>query len=292
MKHFRRTFKSLFATPFRTIVIEASGGLGNQLFQLAAGLYLRKITGRRLFLDTSWFTRNKVHDGFVLNSLLDLEKMEIQETNRVSRYLFTKKIKEPWGNTDIALELFQFPTLRTAYLQGYFLDYHIAESVRDELVMSLRHLPVSLDTARMSIFIHLRYGDKLNPEIRPLYDVVDIAYYADAIRWCQANYVGQPLDFYVFSDSEIESRQFVKSLAPANYIFQSSNSAIQDFSFMYQCQGAIASNSSFSYWAGMLQTNQRFWIMPWRWDNITPDDKCRVFGPRIVRLPLNNISKF
>ncbi len=173
-----------------------------------------------------------------------------------------------------------------------FLDYHIAESARDELVMSLRHLPVSLDTARMFIFIHLRYGDKLNPEIRPLYDVVDIAYYADAIRWCQANYGDQPLDFYVFSDSETESRQFVKSLPPANYIFQSSNSAIQDFSFRYQCQGTIASNSSFSYWAGMLQTNQRFWIMPWRWDNITPDDKCRVFGPRIVRLPLNNISKF
>lgn len=290
MIHYRRTFKSLLRSPFRTIVVEVSGGLGNQLFQLAAGLYLRKLTGRTLLLDTSWFVRNQLHEGFVLHALLDLKSMNVHETNRLSRYLNAKKIQEPWGSTDLAQTVFQFPWLRTAYLQGYFLDYHIAESVKQELSSHLRLVPLTLDPTRFSIFIHMRYGDKMNPSIKNLYDVTTQDFYHASVRWCLEHYNPESLDFLVFSDSEQEARDLVRTLPPANYHFKSSNSSIQDFSHMCLCSGAIASNSSFSYWAGMLQENQRFWIMPWRWDNITPDEKCRVFGPRILRLPLNNIS--
>jgi len=56
------------------IILKLKGGIGNQLFQLAAGLSIAKCTGRSLIADESSFGR----DSYNRQSVLKLLFPEIQ----------------------------------------------------------------------------------------------------------------------------------------------------------------------------------------------------------------------
>jgi hypothetical protein len=229
-----------------------------------------------------------VHDGYVLHNLFDLSVLDVEETNWLSRFINAKKIKEDFGKTDLSRTVAGFPLFRTAYLVGYFLDYHMLNAVKAELRHGIQLPTDFIEKEKIRVFIHFRFGDKWNPEIKKLYDVIHEDYYQEAVNWCIEKFGVDRLIFYVFSDSEKEAREMVGALPRADYEFKSSTSSIADFLLMTRCRGAISANSSFSYCAALLQEEQQFWIMPWRWDNITADEECRIFGPQIVRLPVAN----
>ena len=55
-----------------TIRVKLTGGLGNQMFQFAAGYSIAKKNNIDLSLDLSWFKRRQLHNGFELQRVFDI----------------------------------------------------------------------------------------------------------------------------------------------------------------------------------------------------------------------------
>ena len=57
-----------------SIKLKLTGGLGNQMFQFAAGYSIAKRKSVDLNLDLSWYNRRNIHNGFELKNVFDIYK--------------------------------------------------------------------------------------------------------------------------------------------------------------------------------------------------------------------------
>ena len=91
------------------IYLKIIGGLGNQVFQYAFALHLRE-KGFEVMLDLSNFDGYKLHDGFLLDQLFNLD-LEIVENDSLSSIvpkrtiLFKIKNRLNLNKTYIVLEI-------------------------------------------------------------------------------------------------------------------------------------------------------------------------------------------
>lgn len=71
----------MMATSKSDVIIPLAGGLGNQLFQFAFGLYLERVLGYKVTFDCNLGTPRKVDDSVVLSRLdiPDIEKFCLKD---------------------------------------------------------------------------------------------------------------------------------------------------------------------------------------------------------------------
>ena len=55
-----------------SIKLKLTGGLGNQMFQFAAGYSIARTKKTELNLDLSWFNRRHLHNGFELDDVFNI----------------------------------------------------------------------------------------------------------------------------------------------------------------------------------------------------------------------------
>lgn len=273
------------------IITKIIGGLGNQMFQYAAGRALSLKSDTALALDISGFKNYKLHQGFefprIFNqsseiaSQLDVFKMlgwqspiilqRILSRTPFASYRHKRFIAEPhfqyWSGIN------RLPT--NCYLSGYWQSEKyfndVSSQIRSDFAFRLplenKNIELALKIAQTnSVSLHIRRGDYVsNQQATAKHGLCSLDYYRASIRYI-AERIPQP-NFFVFSDDigwvkDNLNIDFSHEYVDHNHGAESYN----DMRLMSMCQHHIIANSSFSWWGAWLNPSmEKIVIAPKKW---------------------------
>ncbi len=297
----------------KKVAVCLDGGLGNQLFQYAAGRALASQLGASLVLDTSALEQPPTevtprqfelhHFGIAARTATDHEKTLFRRLRR-------------WRGLRIGTEKWHLVRERgmgyqpgfdgwglNSYLVGYWQSHRYLSKTHEALATELQPVaPLSLasETVRQqlsaseSVALHVRRSDYVSlPSAAQFHGALSLSYYLGAIAKMRST-LRSPR-FFVFSDDIAWCRQKL-GLSAAETTFVDHNqgpNAWQDLMLMSHCQHQVIANSSFSWWSAWLgdqrmrggssstvpQNSVRQVIAPEKWFAGTDDT------PLVDRLP-------
>ena len=253
-----------------TIRVKLTGGLGNQMFQFAAGYSIAKKYNVKLSLDLRRFNRRQDHNGFELQEVFDICS-KVNFLNNPINFGFIN-FKEILNNVDITFHNFKEPhyhytnkildipkrSLLNGYWQSelYFKDYtqEIKKIFNFSKQLDKKNSLVANDINRNnSISIHVRRGDYLFKENNNHY--VDLRkYYLKAVE--ESSKIFNNPKYFIFTDDSLWVTKNLILNYP--YTIVDVNDGLHSFFDMYLmslCKSNIIANSSFSWWSAWLNNN-------------------------------------
>ncbi|MGM0588346.1 MAG: alpha-1,2-fucosyltransferase [Bacteroidota bacterium] len=266
------------------IVAQLLGGLGNQLFQYAAGYSLSYMLSTRLYLDIQKLEMSKKRD-FALHVFPNINARVIKPKNftvhdRVKcKYLniFRKQKKlSHFSEPDYGYCPELFECNNDCYLTGYWQSYKYFSAIAQQLKESLRfprikhpHL-LAIEKKMMAtdniVCVHIRRGDYVkNSHTNKVHGILPLSYYTRAIEIINNN--TQNPSYYIFSDDPnwVHKQDIFKGM---RIISDAENYDWEEMYLMTQCSHHIIANSSFSWWGAWLAENSdQIVIAPKQWFN-------------------------
>ena len=261
-------------------IIEFNGGLGNQMFQYAFYLQLKKRHPLNLFLFDIELSQ-ECHNGYEIDKIFQIDSTKQTRNFRLIKrfvpYLINSskiithenglQYKEKYLNEKSLFVRYE------GYWQSelYFLDIEdIVRKVFSFRLDNLSHQTKSLSSKINQgnfVSVHIRRGDYLTTGF---YGPCTPAYYQRAMENIQT--IIPQATFVFFSDDIKWVKENIKT---SNGIYVSWNKGIdswQDMYLMSQCSHNIIANSSFSWWGAWLNNNPRkIVIAPNRWFDACPN---------------------
>lgn len=263
-------------------IVNFLGGLGNQMFIYVLYKHL-----------TTIYPDEHIYGYFKSGSLnkhcgLELEKvfrLSLPSSNMlcdtISRaYIVAKR----WGLTRWENDR-HFTSLDIVF-DGYWLDKYYQQGIpplrevftfRENISESTRNMLSEIERTPYSVAVHIRRGDYQSEEfIEQFGRFCTKSYYQRAISLIRENH-GPDARLFFFSD-DIDWVKRELSYDNAEYVdINHGDDSWQDMFLMSRCSANIIANSTFSYWAAMLNIHddapvvypKRWYI----WDNpdIFPD---------------------
>lgn len=264
----------------KQIEVAVCGGLGNQLFQYAAGRAASVTLNAKLALDISFFEGTQRGDTFGsfrrscrLNDLHTVfDKLTSgRSTNeippyglfkRVSRRIGIRQKQLPAEVTDTEWKSWDaVATYRSVRLHGYWMSPKffagIERALRTEITPKSEAIQVQVSgllskhrqPGKPLVGVHVRRGDvafaheTLKNGIGVGYRLLSLDYYRKAMAYFS------DVQFLVFSDDpDWVTRQFQGE----NVSVAGSNPELVDFFSLVGCDHQIIANSTFSWWAAWL----------------------------------------
>ena len=230
------------------------GGLGNQLFQIAAAVSLAADNGDNAVFNLAHHDLpkqgRKCHNYLtsILRNVTFSEDYQITKVYREPSFSYTAIPYQP----DLCL---------VGYYQSekYFINNK--ETIKelfsiDDSSNALIEEKYADVLAKQPVSVHIRRGDYLSSEgMHPVCskeyyrrafeafpETTSFLFFSDDIEWCKENFVGD------------------------NYYFAEENEDYIDLYLMSKCAHNIIANSSFSWWSAWLNDNvDRRVIAPERW---------------------------
>lgn len=273
------------------IVSHILGGIGNQMFQYAAGRSLAIHLNDYYMLDLNDFDRYVHHNGYELKCVFDVpveptSPDELQSVLGLRRLSLVKKILRRRqfsflrGQTFIVEPHFNFwPKFfslnSSSYLYGYWQSEKYFKSIekviRDHFTFKKPLAGKNLIAANQidtinAISLHVRRGDYVNDsKTSNIMSVCDSDYYGQAVSY-MANKVSNPV-FYVFSDDMDWVRRSVRIDYSCVYIDHNKGlDSYIDMQLMSLCKHHVIANSSFSWWGAWLNPRaEKIVIAPRVW---------------------------
>lgn len=239
------------------IVSQLVGGLGNQLFQYAAGRCLAEACGAELGLDLSAFTTYGLHD-YSLQHFRIIGKAVTPDMPQYPVRVF----KEANGfQFDPAFNTLRDGIVLNGYWQSEKYFAAIADTIRDEFQVIHSLTGNNLELAERisstnSVSIHVRRGDYVsNSYSDQILESLDLEYYHRSLEeLCR---VEDDLHCFVFSDDPTWVRTHLRPRIPATYVSHNEASAnYEDLRLMTLCRHNIIANSTFSWWGAWLNANK------------------------------------
>ncbi len=229
------------------ITVNLKGGLGNQLFQILAGVNYANKHNKEFFIDYS----NQFHAS---------------QGNHPNEYKSNLFEKIPEGKIDSTFKLYnekryeydEIPFIEgNVLLEGYFQskEYFNKEDLKIISFDSLQKKSEIIDNFidDNTVGIHVRGGDY---KIYPKHNVIKEQYYNKCIsKFMDSN-------FYVVTDD----RNYASSLLPDGVKVFNGKNEIGDFLFLTRCKNLIISNSTLSWFASMFNNKKKI-LAPSRWFN-------------------------
>jgi len=296
------------------IIVKLMGGLGNQMFQYAAGRSLACRHNAGLKLDVSFLESDqkgvaaRAYELRHLNISADIatsrEVAEMTGCGKSRIETMLARFRQITGLTKLKSNVFlerhfhfnqEFLTASdNTYLEGYWQSEkyfkEIEEIIRREFVVRYPLAGKNLEISELiksvnSVSIHVRRGDYVtNPETRRTHGICSLEYYLESIKEiCKR---APDPHFFVFSDDMEWVRRSLKIDYPVAYVdFNGSDNAYDDLRLMSLCRHNIIANSSFSWWGAWLNSNQgklvvapRTWLMDKSHDtsDILPDAWIKI----------------
>lgn len=283
-----------------SIISHIYSGLGNQLFQYAAGRYLSLKFNTDLKLDIGDYAKDTLTsydlDKFKINATLasegDLKFYKNRPANTKEKIAYwhwrlTKKpvlIKEQAYHFENELSAAK----KNSYLDGHFQSEKYFFSIRSYLLKELtikekdkrEELSRQLKTTE-SVAVIIRRGDFLQHDHLNLYGS-DLSYYYKAVEK-MAGELTNP-HFFIFSDDiEWVKNNLVLSY-PVTYVSKAypiKNGYVVnperhlDLMLMKDCKHQVITNSTYAWWGAWLNENERklviapnLWVKPGhKWTN-------------------------
>ena len=267
------------------IILRLRGGLGNQLFQYAAGKALASKHNTSLKLDLYSHSIHQYRKFELDNFKVQYElatKEEIQSfvgrfklqrlCNKLYDYAFSKKAyAQPHYHFDE--QFHQLP--EDIYISGYWQSERYFKQIEKEIRtdFQLSSAPNKQNQQLIeeiskvnAVGLHVRMGDYLSKEkYKSFFGGLDMSYYKNAIE-CINEKVSTPV-FYIFSDNIEWCKKEFDYLQ--NAVFVDSNSGDQsymDLMLMSKCKHNIIANSTFSWWGAWLNEHpKKIVIAPKKW---------------------------
>lgn len=279
------------------VISNIIGGLGNQMFQYAAGRALSLKLRVPLKLDTRDFSGYQLHQGFELGRLFNCHAeiatdsdlayvLGWQSAKLVQRVLRRPQlislrcksfVVEPHFNYWSGVNQLEDNMYLYGYWQSekYFIKF--AENIREDFTFKLPFSDQNAEIADQisqvnAVSLHVRRGDYVSNAKNAFIGVCSLDYYRKAIEQIK-NQVDMPV-FFVFSDDI----NWVKNnlVLDKTSVFVSHNigsESYNDMRLMGLCKHNIIANSSFSWWAAWLNSNsQKIVIAPKQWFANGQDD--------------------
>lgn len=273
-----------------SISVKIAGGLGNQLFQYATARSVALRTSAPLELDLSFY-RSRRHRRFQLDAFpISVQRMSGRGTagRLLEKWLHRGEVyQEPHYHFDSTVLSLQAPVKLKGYFQTprYFDEF--ADIIRAELKCPD---PINPEVQRYgqriasqaSASLHVRRGDYVtDPNAKQTFASCSVDYYARALERFSPD-----VTVYVFSDDLDWCREHLPDSEQLCYPPDDLNpSDLDDFWLMTQARHHVIANSSFSWWAAWLATQEdAINIAPEKWfvdpsrcdDDLIPDDWIRV----------------
>ncbi len=284
------------------------GGLGNQMFEYAAGLSLATRRNTVLKLDVSFFHEGNV-DGrsYALDCLnVPAQFATADEVWRLNGKLGRKQ--ELGKRILLALGQRRFADLTAvtgcAHYQKqwtYYSEFHelpdnswlhgnyqsakffapVADILRHQFTFRYPPTPaVEAMAAKIksgpSVGVHFRRGDYVsNAHFAETIGTVSCDYYVEAMKVLQSR-TGTGATYYLFSDEPtFAENELVTNVASVSVNCCGASNHYDAMRLMSMCDHNIIANSTFSWWAAWLNLNpEKVVVAPQRWfaDNHHPTD--------------------
>lgn len=264
------------------IIVNLSGGLGNQLFQYAFGRMVASKYNHELKLDGNYYfsevcKKSEVPRSYLLDKFnIKANLASIQEVNKINP-LWKKIIRKIKYKINISSNPSiysgkEFNEKDNQYYIGFWQNEKyfktISSLIKKEITLKERMSLVSEDFSNKidsnnSVSIHVRRTDILNPE--NIYNgICDINYYHKAISLIKEK-VNNPV-FFVFSDDIEWCKNNLKFIDNTIFVSNSETKDFEELILMSKCKHNIIANSSFSWWGAWLNENQnKIVIAPSKW---------------------------
>lgn len=273
------------------IITHVIGGLGNQMFQYAAGRALSLERRQPLRLDISGYRGYKLHDGFELHGIFECPaavatEEEVQSIlgwqspaaiRRVMLRPYLAFIRK--GGLVVEPHFHYWPGIKNApddcYLAGYWQSekyfQEVASVIRTDFTFKSPLTGLNAVLADKinnvnAVSIHVRRGDYVsNPKNVARYGSCTEDYYQAAVRYISES-VKKPF-YFIFSDDISWVKDHFKIDLPCQYVdHNSGNESHNDMCLMSLCRHHIIANSTFGWWAAWLNPSpDKIVVAPKKW---------------------------
>lgn len=267
------------------VIIEMSGGLGNQMFQYALYRKFESI-GKDVKLDTSFFrSKQRLRKlelgifGIKCNTITDREAAYIRGYGYHDSILDKIRYKLHTSGYQIyedKIETYQpeIFDMDDIYLSGYWQNEKYFADISEE-IRKVFQFRGGIDSKNKeilyriqnenSVSIHVRRSDYLSDENRIVYGgICTDKYYNNAVTYIREQ-VMKPY-FYLFTDDAewVRGHLYYPDMTIVEH--NSGANAYMDMYLMSQCKHNIIANSSFSWWGAWLNQNEeKIVLTPERW---------------------------
>jgi hypothetical protein len=276
------------------IVVKLQGGLGNQMFQYAAGRCLSEKYKTDLKLDLSFLLDRTPREDFVFRDY-DLDIFDIHpklassseivsfgKPHRVSRTIYSfkrvinSKLPEYLCEYPFGFDPRFFRTSENAYLYGYWQSERyfkaIESIIRNEFTFCERLDSRGIEMSEQiesvnSVCLNVRRGDYVTSAVASQHHgVCDEGYFAKGVE-VVASHIRSP-HIFIFSDDIEWCHDHLSFDYP--YTIVSHDFAGKKFGqylhLMSLCKHFIIPNSSFAWWAAWLNSNPgKMVVAPIQW---------------------------
>ena len=296
------------------IIAQLLGGLGNQMFQYAAGRSLAFRSRQKLLLDLRELTDRSVARSytprcFSLDACNITAAVAKDDESDSLRYRDASVLRRCWRafrgrprpygpfcyrERGIRFDSRVLRIRSDAYLIGFWQSYKYFENcenlIRQDFTprgklstASQRYLGQIAATDAVSV--HVRRGDYVtNLDANSFHGTCELSYYRTAAQLI-ANIVQRP-HFFVFSDEVDWAKAHMGFIAPVTFVqFPEPVHDFEEIHLMSMCRFNIIANSSFSWWGAWLNNHpNRVVVAPMRWfrdpkidtSDMIPSDWLRV----------------
>jgi hypothetical protein len=292
------------------VIVRLMGGLGNQMFQYAAGRRLALVQNVPLKLDVAWFARwpSRAYALHALNiaeafaTPEELREIAGPERGAMGRLVF--RLRRRWrigyrwswiherglSPFDAGVLVPREPTYLDGYWQSerYFSD--VAATIRRDFTLRAspgartRELADQIGAVE-SVSVHVRRGDYVSdPKASEIRNVCTPDYYQRCVAHIAAR-VGRP-HLFVFSDDPAWVAANLRFDHPATLVSEvGASGEHEDLRLMSLCRHHIIANSSFSWWGAWLNPRQdKLVLAPRRWMNDPRADDQDWLPPDWIRM--------
>lgn len=268
------------------IGVKLWGGLGNQMFQYAFGLYLAEKRNEEpcFFTDVNSNASLDINYFKVSIAAFSKEALKSNGYEFESRFLYRIKRKmiqlAPFLNKKILVENVSGyqPSILDSYsvFDGYWQSYKylepIEQKLREQFVLRTDQIPdlelVTQIKNTNAVSLHIRRGDYLKGKNKAIYENVSMDYYVAAIQ-----YFLKELDapqFYVFSNDIDWVKKNLSLPEDIALVYvnpaDSENATLADLYLMSICKHHIIANSTFSWWGAWLNSSRdKAVVAPKKW---------------------------
>lgn len=268
------------------IIVNLTGGLGNQLFQYAFAKYLATKNNCVLKLDVSSYENYEWHNYSLSRLSIDevfASPVECDKYKGIRLNFFQKIYRKLLGLNYLLVEgNFQFnPDYELKKVPIYLDGYWQSENYFKEIELKIRNdffikIPPSKKNQVLiekmqqenAVSLHIRRGNYVNvSHVNETHGTSSLEYYNEAVKIISTKVV-DPI-FYIFSDDILWAKNNLNLNFETVFVdINDAKSDYEDLRLMSTCKHNITANSTFSWWGAWLNANNsKIVICPKVWFN-------------------------
>ena len=297
----------------KSVIVSLEGGLGNQLFQYAAGFALASSLGVKLILDVSKFDPSRIDPNETFRSYklkpfqIDAEVQCIStgQTEPRNRYLrfckrYLDKIMAPLIGSNLFVESnFSFDKnfmkiSHPVWLKGFwqsFKYFDTSEEMIRHQINTSKKLSEESNNAYLkilefdSICVHIRRGDYVTDSHTSNYHgICTMAYYEKGI-YIASEGLKDPHCFIFSDDPDWVEKNFNINLPFTLIRHNGDEKAHEDLWLMAACKNFVIANSSFSWWGAWLGSDsEKIVVAPQKWFANERINTADLIPPEWIRI--------